>query len=97
MTSTLIELYHGNIIPAEREFIRNGEYHKAVKQLTNNEEKLNKLLDDESKKYFNEFCRAQSKILCEETLSSFTCGFRLGAKIIIDVFSKDDNNLQNIV
>lgn len=86
----LKDLYFGNINPIGRTFVKEGSYNNALNGVIDSQEKLNALLQDEVKNHFDEFCKAQGELSCEESLSSFICGFRLGAKMLIDVFL--DNN-----
>lgn len=86
MESILKDLYYGNINPVGRSFVKEGNYHKALNQVIDSREKLDVLLNDEVRNRFDEFCNAQTELSCEEALSSFVYGFRLGAKMLIDVF-----------
>ena len=97
MKSILEDLYYGNINPIGRNFVKGGNYNKALNEVINSQEKLDALLQNEAKNRFDELCKAQSKLSCEEALNSFTCGFRLGAKIIIDIFTSDSAEVRSII
>lgn len=97
MESILEDLYYGNINPIGRNFVKAGNYNNALNKVINSQEKLNALLQNQAKNRFDEFCKTQSELSCEEALSSFTCGFRLGAKMIIDVFTSDSAEVCSII
>ena len=53
-------------------------------------EELLKSLDGEDKDLFLRFCNAYSEFLGESELEAFITGFRLGARIVMDIFLSND-------
>ena len=85
MRKLLEELYYGNINPNEKQFIKNTDFDKAMHALSQNEDKLTELLDGKEKKLFLEFVNAQSIINGTTSVESFINGFRLGARIALEI------------
>lgn len=92
MKSILSELYEGNIFPAEKYSPRSEEYRKIhqrnYQHYDNFIEILSKLeppLDEQFIKIMDE----QLEVIPYEFSEMFIDGFRLGARIIIDIFQGD--------
>lgn len=96
MRRMLEELYYGNINPNEKQFIRNTQFDKAMHILSENEEKLTLLLDGKEKKLFLDLVNAQSEINGITSVEGFINGFRLGARIAIEIMNEDDGCLVDI-
>jgi len=92
----LEELYFGNINPNEKQFIRNSDFDRAIQIISANEAKLTELLDGKEKNLFLQLVNAQSEINGITGVESFICGFRLGARIVIEIMSEDDGCLVDI-
>lgn len=82
----LDELYYGNLDPNSKSFIRNSEYGKFVKIISENEEKLQASLSDEQKQYFSQFINAQDEVHDTDERERFIIGFQLGARFMLDTF-----------
>ena len=91
MANILEELYYGNISPYEAGFSKNSRYAKKLNELVNCQKKLNDVLDENEKKYFSEFCDAQSELSGITAARNFIYGFRLGAKMIIETTEDHDD------
>ena len=61
--------------------------------LSGNEEKLIGLLEGQEKKLFLELANAQSEVNGITEVESFINGFRLGARIAIEVMNEEDGCL----
>jgi len=96
MQRMLEELFFGNINPNEKQFIRNSEYAKNMKIISDNEEKLTLLLAGKEKDLFLDFVNAQSSVNAITAIENFIIGFRLGVKIGIEVMDGEDGVLQDI-
>ena len=84
----LHDLWRGNISPIER-YIRPGsEYKKYSDKAVNEFEKLLSHLTEEDKQIFDNYNELGMKILSLSEEESFINGFRLGAKIILDVLGE---------
>lgn len=83
--NTLEDLYYGNLFPQEKCAKLDDEVKELLKLLNRNEEKLTATLTELQKDTFEKYkdCNREiSEIIERET---FLNGFRLGARIIIDV------------
>ena len=90
MRKVLEELYHGNINPNERILIRNTQYDTALKVLSENEDVLSKLLEGKERSLFLDLMNAQSEISGITSVEYFIEGFRLGARMGIEVMDNGD-------
>lgn len=81
----LEELYYGNIVPNEKCAKFDDEVKELLKLLNRNEEKLTATLTELQKENFEKYkdCNREISEICEREI--FLNGFRLGARIIIDV------------
>lgn len=92
----LSELYHGNIRPAEKEIVPNSKYKKAQLALFDLVEELDKRLNEEEKKMLDEVITAWGNLSAIGSEEYFTDGFRTGAKIILEIFEKEDGQFKPI-
>lgn len=83
--NTLEDLYYGNLLPHEKCARLDDEVKELLKLLNRNEEKLISTLSDEQKETFGKYkdCNREISEISEREI--FLNGFRLGAKIIVDV------------
>ena len=81
----LEDLYYGNLFPHEKCAKLNYEVKELLKLLNRNEEKLTVTLTESQKETFEKYkdCNREISEICEREI--FLNGFRLGARIIIDV------------
>ncbi len=92
MKSVLMELYDGRVYPAEQFFPRSKE-HKALldrycwhaDEFTEKLSRLSPPLDEEFTAVMNEYMDVTSDDLAE----MFADGFRLGARLMIEVFQSE--------
>lgn len=92
MKSVLMELYDGRVYPAEQFFPRSKE-HKArldrycrhADEFTEKLSRLSPPLDEEFTAVMNEYMDVTSDDLAE----MFADGFRLGARLMIEVFQSE--------
>ena len=96
MRRILEELFYGNINPNEKQFIRNIDFDKAMQTLCDNEDKLTDLLDGKEKKLFLDLVNAQSIINGTTEVEGFINGFRLGARIALEIMNDEDGCLRDI-
>ena len=76
----LDDLYYGNIKPADKEFVRNSEFDKALKVFLSSKNELSNMLD--KNKTFTELINSHNELLAVTGLENFKTGFRLGVKMI---------------
>lgn len=81
----LEDLYYGNLFPYEKCAKLDDEMKELNGLLNRNEEKLTATLSDEQKETFEKYkdCNREISEICER--NAFLNGFRLGARIIIEV------------
>lgn len=81
----LEELYYGNIVPNEKCAKFDDQVKELLKLLNRNEEKLTATLTELQKETFEKYkdCNREISEISEREI--FLNGFRLGARIIIDV------------
>jgi len=96
MRRMLEEFYYGNLNPNERSFIKDSAYSQAVRTISENEEKLTELLEGKEKKLLLDLINAQSIADGTTAVESFIQGFRLGARIVIEIMSDEDGCLREI-
>jgi len=87
MNSIIDDLYLGNINPGEFTRIKHAEYRRLQKKLAGLEERLTESLPPEQKKLFEEFVDADCSASDIEVRARFADGFRLGAKLMLDVLA----------
>ena len=92
----LDELYYGNIRPADRKFVRNSKYDKALQVCCDCETELNKTEDKETAELVNKLINSHSELMDIASLEIFKIGFRLGVRMICDVFLDESDVLKNI-
>ena len=90
MMHILEELYVVNIRPGERTFKQNSQYSRAIKALTECEEKLDATLSKEQKSLLNDFMDAQQELMVITDCETFIRGFQIGAKIMLDVLTEGE-------
>ena len=81
----LEEFWYGNISPSEERCRPNSEYSKVFREMEKFENLLKEKLDDEGWKNFQQLTKAQMEVSSLSDCDSFISGFRLGAKVIMDV------------
>jgi hypothetical protein len=87
MNSIIDDLYLGNINPNENMRIRHPEYLSFAAESVKLEKELGAILNDDQKKLFDDFVMICGSMNALEIRLRFIEGFRLGAKIMLDVLS----------
>ena len=87
MKNIIDDLYLGNINPNELTQIVNGEYKQLAEEALMSQNWLLKTLDDDSKSEFDLFVDKNGNMNAIEVRLRFIEGFRLGAKILLDVLT----------
>lgn len=79
------DLFYGNLFPHEKCAKLDDEMKELLGLFNRNEEKLIATLSDEQKETFEKYkdCNQEISEICER--NAFLNGFRLGARIIIEV------------
>ena len=84
----LEDLYIGNVRPGERMFKRNSQYAKALDETVKAGDVLTASLSDEQKEFFEEYMTAQREANILTDCETFCYGFKVGAKIMLDVLTE---------
>ena len=94
---TILEnLWYGNLAPNERTIKEGSKYHKLSKESILLEDQfINELSADGRKAYEAHFAK-QMEMCGIEECESFICGFRLGAKMLLEVLSEYKSQLPQI-
>lgn len=96
MRKILEELYFGNLTPSDQSFIIDSAYGRAVHTMSENGDKLTEVLEGEEKKLLQDLVKAQSIVDGTTAVENFINGFRLGARIAIEVMSDEDGCMREI-
>ena len=94
--SVLESLWNGNISPSERTIRKSSEYAKLSKEGMKCEEQFINEFSAEGRKLYEERI---TKLLLKNSIEecdAFICGFRLGAKVILEVLGDPDSQLPQI-
>ena len=80
----LDDLYYGNIKPADKEFVRNSEFDKALKIFFSSKNELCTALDknENENETLTELINSHNELLAVTGLENFKTGFSLGVKMI---------------
>ena len=92
----LSELYHGNINPVAKSVVQGSAYQKAMHQICSLEEKLMAQLDEEQQKLLQDFISAQGELNYISGEERFTDGFRMGSRMMLEIFESDDGQFKPI-
>ena len=84
----LEDLYIGNVRPGERMFKRNSQYAKALDETVKAGDALTASLSDEQKEFFEDYMTAQREVNILTDCKTFCYGFKVGAKIMLDVLTE---------
>ena len=92
----LSEMYHGNLNPVAKSVVPGSEFQKRQREVAELEERLMAQLDEEQHQLLQDFITAQGNVLYISGEERFTDGFRMGAKMILEIFEKDGEQFKPI-
>ena len=90
------ELYYGKLNPSQKIFEKNSEYGKSLVITTELESAITKLLTESEKPLLTSLMSASADICSITAAEYFAIGFRLGAKIGLEILSDHNGCLQDI-
>lgn len=93
MNSILERLYFGDINPNVANRVTANGYQKDIETFIHHQELLTELLANEEKKLMLEMSDAESSIMATQNISHFVNGFRLGARMMLEVMTDEQNYL----
>ena len=79
------ELWYGNIEPQGRSIPRSKEYKQLLNKICEYEEQFRGIFSPEQQKDFEDYENATISVSAISEEASFVEGFRLGAKIMLEV------------
>ena len=88
----LEELWYGNILPHELDVSPKSSLERLGRLIVRNEEELDPLLSEKAKEVFEKLMENQADRTRLNECEAFVYGFRLGAKIMLEVM--DDGSKQ---
>ncbi len=86
--TTLEDLYYGNIIPHEHSIKRGSAYSEVLGYVVRNEDDLKATLTEQQKEIFEKLKDCESELHGMNELESFVGGFKLAARIMIEVLQE---------
>lgn len=90
--TTLEDLYYGNIIPNEHSFKRGSAYSKLLGYVVQHDDDLKATLTEQQKEIFEKLKDCESELHGMNELQAFTEGFKLAARLIIEVMQDTEEN-----
>lgn len=88
MPSFLESLYYGNLNPVEKAVSNDPQYRQLSRQISESMDVWKKRLSDDDFHELEELLDLYRQVQGLEMAASFTDGFRLGATMIIEVYSE---------
>ena len=88
--SILEELWYGNINPDELNIKKHSPYKELLALMIRHQDDLLSRLNDEEKEIFEKYADATNEMYSHTNLAAFISGFTLGAKIMVEVLTSDD-------
>lgn len=85
----LSDLWYGNISPCERRIPSDSEYLKLFTQFCNAVDKLEGELPQEKQQLCEDLGELQLKLMSIGEKDTFILGFRLGARMMLDIIRDD--------
>ena len=82
----LRELWRGNISPNERYIRKGSEYAEVLQEHTTLEQALCQALTDEQNEVYDKICGGHARMMAISEEEAFIQGFRIGARVLLDVF-----------
>lgn len=90
----LNKLWRGEISPCEKYIQAGSELDNLLHLLCQREEMLRSSLSPESKKLLSEYQNVREEMQNLENSDCFYEGFRMGAKMMLDILSENQNSLK---
>ena len=92
----LEDLWRGNITPSERGYRKDSPFAEMVRQANETADIFYQELSEVGKKAYDAHSTQESKLADISECDSFIRGFRLGARIILDVVGDYDSPMLQI-
>lgn len=85
----LEQLWYDGLYPSETRLHSDDPYSAQLDAVIKDEEKLLKMLPEEAKEAFEKLNDSKEELAAVDRSKIFTAGFRLGAKIMMEVMQDD--------
>ena len=85
----LEKLYYGELIPFEHPALDQDKWHSLVSQVVEAETALLDGMTEEQKEKYQKYYEAASRHHSAETCDLFVLGFRLGARLMLEILADD--------
>ena len=86
----LEQLWYNGLHPSESLSPTDKRYRECLDLVIENEEKLLSMLPDEIKEAYDKFTDSRVDLLVTERAKIFITGFRLGAKIMLEIMEQEE-------
>ena len=87
----LEQLWYNGLRPSESLSSTDSRYRKQLDLVVENEDKLLSMLPDEIKEVYENFSESRADLSVTERARIFITGFRLGAKIMLEVMEQEES------
>ena len=94
--SVLEEIWRGEITPNERAIKPGSEYQKLTCKASAEEKLLLELLDAGGREVYERLCHMRDDLANISEADTFVQGFRLGARIMLEVLGEWDSQLPQV-
>ena len=94
--SILEGLWRGEITPNERAIKPDSEYYKLTREASAEEKRLLEYLDTGGREVYESLCHMRSDLAGMSETDTFIQGFRLGARIMLEVLWEYDSQLPQV-
>lgn len=84
----LEQLWYDGLYPSETKLSSDPQHLKQVNILLEDEERLLKMLPDDAKEIYKKYTDSREELATIENAGIFIKGFRLGAKIMLEVMEE---------
>lgn len=88
----LDKLWKGDIAPCEGRYHPSTEYSKAMGTMERCDDTLKAHLSEEDYRLFREYADATISTACIESCDNFIEGFRMGAKMMMDILADSNHS-----
>jgi len=95
--TVLENLWYGNVSPSVRSLTRGSEVKKQLEALNTNEQIFTAELSVKGQQAFDEYDKLSASISEQSECDAFVKGFRLGARLMLEVLSDEKTQMPTIV
>ena len=92
----LDKLWRGEISPSQKYIQSGSQFEKLLDRLCQKEDLLRSSISPDLKNVFFDYQKIGAEMQDIENRETFYEGFRMGAQLMLDIFSENQNTLRNI-